>query len=178
MDKTQGAFTDEFIPIEERNDGKTGTSGPGYQVSDPIGLRNIPFILDYLETHFVFFGSLLSVIGYVVIAAFGSMENIGQYFGYIFFLFLVFIFYSINQKVSFLKGMSSHKWVWVLSLFSFILLLIILVQNLHNIKSKYRAFNYPFIFEIGTTTEIKMPETPISALEFSTTSTSTSVIPE
>lgn len=88
---------------------------------------NAPKILGHLEEHFPFTASLVVVIGYVVIAAAGSMENLGQYLGYLLFCALTFLYYLIStrQKID-VEGNKRSKLIVVVAL---ILLTIVLVQN-------------------------------------------------
>jgi|CXWL01.1.fsa_nt_gi hypothetical protein len=101
MAGTQGASTTGLEPIEQDATGgqSTSTQGGEFQGSGPVSeaLRNVPSLFQFLENNFSFFAVMLSVFGYVIIAAFGGMENLGQYLGYVVFLCCVFTIYSFKK---------------------------------------------------------------------------------
>ncbi len=103
--QTTGVDTnpDSFISIDSSNKEKTQSvdfSGGG----DSHGLRYVPTLIKSLEEHLSFTALLVSVIGYILISAFGKMDSIEKYFGYIAFLFFSFFFYKFlktNIKITF-----------------------------------------------------------------------------
>ena len=171
--QTQGALADSFISIETKDDNKTQSS-VGTQGQDPWGVRNLPFLLEYLESRFTFFASLVSVVGYIIISAFGSMENIGQYFGYIFFLFLVYVFYITTQRGGLFKITTKTTWLWIFGILSLTFFVFILVQNISHIKSFYKIVNESFTLDMNLSTSTNITETSTSTEIIATTSASTS----
>lgn len=58
----------------------------------------VPNFVGKLEERFAFSATIIALIGYIVIASFGEMKTFGQYFGYIFFLILIYLFYFFVNK--------------------------------------------------------------------------------
>lgn len=86
----------EFMSAESSPDKKTKSvndNGGG----DMHGMRFVPVVIQSLEEHFSFSVLLVSVIGYIVIASFGQMNNLWQFFGYLFFLITLLFFYKYKS---------------------------------------------------------------------------------
>lgn len=94
-----------FVPISSDTNQEVSkeTSGTDYSGGDMHGLRYVPTLIKSLEEHFSFTALMASVIGYIVIAACGQMNDAGKYFGYVFFVFSSFVFYkqlNTGEKLS------------------------------------------------------------------------------
>jgi hypothetical protein len=87
-----------FQPLDASNvKNETSTNIPDSGGTDRLGFRFIPPLINYLQDNFLFTAILLSIVGYIVIASFGGMETLGQYFRYILFLCLAFVVYGIAK---------------------------------------------------------------------------------
>ena len=85
-----------------------------------------------LELNFAFTASLISVVGYIIIASFGEMNSVKKYFGYLFFLIFVFLVYKLSkEKIISVSYKDINKFLLYISLF---FLLIFLFQNFDIIK--------------------------------------------
>jgi len=84
-----------FISTESNKKGETPSEFPG---GDVHGFRYVPTLIKSLEDHFPFTALIVSIGGYIVISSFGGMSSIGEYLGYISFLFISFIFYKYLQS--------------------------------------------------------------------------------
>ncbi len=91
---TKEISNEGFVPIssDKRNPDVTVPFSDS-QGGDQHGIRYVPTIIDFLEKRFTFSAALISIIGYVIIAAFGEIRSLGQYVGYAFFLGAVFLIY-------------------------------------------------------------------------------------
>lgn len=54
-------------------------------------------VLEIIEQKFSIIVSLISVIGYIIISAFGKMNSVKKYFGYLLFLIISFGFYKLGK---------------------------------------------------------------------------------
>ncbi|GMX57864.1 MAG: hypothetical protein YFSK_1940 [Candidatus Yanofskyibacterium parasiticum] len=122
-DQTKGSNigADDFITAES---GATKETKSIDDVGgDAHGLRYIPTLIKSLEDHFSFSVLLLSVIGYIVIAAFGQMNSLWKFFGYLFFLVTLLFFYKYKS----LEIRDVIKKINKFFLVSFFLLLLIII---------------------------------------------------
>lgn len=142
--------TSNFQPIDQTGGfTQTSFSNDEYPISgeDRLGFRHLPKLFQYLEEHFLFSALLLSIIGYVVIAAFGSIKTLGQYLGYIIFLCITMSIYNIDKK--------NQRLIYFLLISIFILLAIIIMQNWDFITSLYHTYNKPFEVNISDVEKLK-----------------------
>ncbi|MFA5062202.1 MAG: hypothetical protein WC526_03580 [Patescibacteria group bacterium] len=126
-----------IVPQEESSGGilaQAGTSSEGKPdmggpTGDPWGTRYWNGIFEKLEEKLPFTIVLLSLIGYVVISAFGQMNNLKKYGGYLLFLMLLFIFYKSQVKKNDRENKQNYRFNWFfiigfIILFGILLLLI------------------------------------------------------
>jgi len=133
IDISETGFKD-IIPQEESHSGvlvQTGTSSEGKPdiggpTGDPWGTRYWNGIFEKLEEKLPFTIVLLSLIGYVVISAFGQMDNLKKYGGYLLFLILLFIFYKSQVKQSEQESKQNYKFNWFF-IVGFVVLLAVLL---------------------------------------------------
>ena len=136
---TKGILSTEGFQSVNQETGSTNTQFYNEKTEsgdDHLGIRHWPRLFQYLEEHFSFSASLLSIVGYVIIAAFGSMQNLGQYLGYIIFLCGILFVYNFDRK--------DKRWIYFFIATTFLLIGIIVFQNWHIISSNYRLVNKPF----------------------------------
>lgn len=108
--------------------------------NDRLGIKHWPSLFSYMESHSSFSAAVLSVIGYVIIAAFGSMETLGQYLGYIIFLSIIGFTYNFNKK--------GGKYLYLFIAVILLLIGFIVFQNWSKISSYYRTINKPFQVDV------------------------------
>lgn len=126
----------QSITQEADKVGTTFSTQEDSVMPDRLGIRYWPKLFQYLEEHFSFSASILSITGYVIIAAFGSMQTLGQYLGYILFLGGILFVYNFNKK--------NIRWLYFFMIATFLLIGILLFQNWSYIHQKYRSINKPF----------------------------------
>lgn len=116
---TNAINTKGFQPITQQD----GTGETIYTSSnennDRFGVRYLPTLFQYLEEHFSFASSFLSIVGYVIIASFGQMQSVGQYVGYIIFLGLILFAYSSDKKDKVWKYLFIAIFIILISFISF-----------------------------------------------------------
>lgn len=115
--------------------------------SDRLGIKHWPRLFDYMESHAPFTAAVLSILGYIVIAAFGSMETLGQYLGYIIFLAIIGYIYNFNKK--------GGKYLYLLIALLLLMFGILVFQNWDTVSSYYKKVNKPF--QIDTKVENIVP---------------------
>lgn len=119
------ATSSGFVPIssDAKKEAEKGTSGTDYAGGDMHGLRYVPTLINSLEEHFSFTALMASVVGYIIIAACGQMNDVGKYFGYVFFVFSSFVFYKyLNSKEG--LGIWRHIFIVILFIIGFLLFLL------------------------------------------------------
>lgn len=99
-----------LVPVGTSSEGKPDIGGPA--TGDPWGTRYWNGIFEKLEEKLPFTIVLLSLIGYVVISAFGQMDNLKKYGGYLVFLILLFIFYKSQAKKTEQENKLNYKYNW------------------------------------------------------------------
>lgn len=125
--------TEGFKPLDQTFESQPTSSEGVPRSGDPFGFQHVPTLMQYLEDHSAFTAVVLSIIGYVVIAAFGGIKTLGQYLGYIIFLSgACFVYFVDKQKT---------RWLYGFMLLTVILIIGIIVQNLSKITAVYRIFN-------------------------------------
>lgn len=144
------ADTEGFQSVNQEQ-GLSKTSFSGEQSSsgdDRLGIRHWPRLFEYLENHFSFSASLLSIIGYVIIAAFGAMSTLGQYLGYILFLCVIVFIYNLDKK--------DRKWLYFFMAVTIVLIGFVCIQNWYSLTSLYHTLNKPF--EVNVSSPNTVPE--------------------
>lgn len=139
---TRDISKEGFVPITS-NTGKPTTVSeyPDTNLGgDQHGIRYIPSIIDFLEKRFAFSAALISVIGYVIIAAFGEIQSMGQYLGYAIFLGIVLLVYKSNEM---------KKLHLVLSVVSVLLLIAIVILTWDKLVEVYSYINHIFAMKIA-----------------------------
>ncbi len=139
MEETRGAMSGEFQPLNQNEDDTspdTEANTPKISVHDPLGVSHWPGFLKYLENNFAFSAALLSIIGYVVIAAFGAMASLGQYLGYILFVCGVVFVYNLNKR--------DKRWLYFFIIVCILLAGFIVIQNWSLIADIYHYLGRPF----------------------------------
>jgi len=96
-------------------------------------MKVAPAFLVKLEENLAFTATLLSIVGYVVIAAFGQMDSLKKYFQYLLFLLFTFCIYKALKTEYFPKWYKKIKINKILLFFLIVFFLIIVGQNLNNI---------------------------------------------
>jgi hypothetical protein len=98
-------------------------------------LRNSVSLLAYLESNFAFTVVLISVIGYIIIASFGEIDNLKKYLGYVIFLMMAFTVYKLlkffsenNNEINFFKKILTRKNLYYNVIITFFAIIII-TQN-------------------------------------------------
>lgn len=111
-------------------------------------LRDVPQVLQTLEERFPFTAIIISVVGYITIAAFGQMNSLGKYGGYILFLIFTFGIYKnlYWKKVSDTEEKKSFYKIgfWIVSVITLICLIILLFPFAAEIKSGYKKVDAIF----------------------------------
>jgi len=134
FESTQGAAKKGFVSVQPDKDEPTKTDENSESVQsreDRYGIYGIPKAVKALEEHSAFTGSIIALIGYIVIAAFGRMTNFADFERYVLFLFLVFILYRA-LKIR-LQDFVMKKKDWILLGICVILLIILLYNNFHEV---------------------------------------------
>lgn len=112
-------------------------------------LKDVPQVLQTLEERFPFTAIIISVVGYITIAAFGQMNSLGKYGGYIFFLIITFGFYKnlYKNKEKNAEDKNSYYKVgfWVLSIFSLTCIVLLLIPFIPEIKLAYKTLDNSFV---------------------------------
>ena len=122
----------------------------------PDVMRETPVMLKRLENNLPFTSLLLSIIGYIVIAATGNLNSPGQYFGFIIFLSIIFIAYKCQTngfKVKYEKREVIYLVIIVM------LIIILLIQNYNTVDQSFKQligliskqYNHSNIEQNGTT---------------------------
>lgn len=96
--RTEGSTPEGYISVNPNTATKTGSQIETSQPNDRFGIQYISPLIKSLEENLSFTAILISIIGYIVISSFGHMDSIAKYFGYIGFLFGVFILYKLMGK--------------------------------------------------------------------------------
>lgn len=65
--------------------------------SDRLGFSHLPVLLRHLEDNATFSLTAFSLVGYVIIAAFGEMDSIGKYIGYLLIILFTISIYKFLQ---------------------------------------------------------------------------------
>jgi type IV secretory pathway VirB2 component (pilin) len=144
-DHTQGISNsnEKWQPINQSQSSTAPTSGGNSNESgDRFGFSHLPRLFQYLEGHFAFSAALLSIIGYVVIAAFGQMQALGQYFGYIIFLAIVLFVYTPEK--------TEKRWKYLFIITAIILIGILCYTFWSDLVVLYRQMNIPFSLKINS----------------------------
>ncbi len=141
-DLTQGTLnsSEKWQPIEGQGSSSSTSAGASVNSEDKFGVRHLPGLFQYLEGHFAFSAALLSIIGYVVIAAFGQMQALGQYFGYIIFLAVVLFVYTPEKREK------KWKYLFIITLTALIVILCYIFWS--DLVMLYRQMNIPFSLKI------------------------------
>ena len=142
---TQGASGGEgFEPIESESiqDLSTSKASFGALGSDTWGIRHWPTFFQYLENRFAFSAALLSVAGYVIIAAAGQFDTLGKYVGYLLFLALILTSYNFYEK-----GISKDKKSLILISLAALLFAIVLYQNWKYMQNFYQNLKPYFVIQ-------------------------------
>lgn len=71
------------------------------QDNSSLGISHWPKLLNYLKENVIFSFLFISILGYIIIAAFGGIEGWDDYIRYILFFIIVFLSYKILQKINF-----------------------------------------------------------------------------
>lgn len=147
---TKGILSTEgFQPVNQEQSSAQTTfyNDENKSSEDRLGIRHWPRLFQYLEEHFAFSASLLAIIGYVIIAAFGSMENLGQYLGYIVFLCGILFVYNFEKK--------EKRWLYFFIITTSILIGLAVFQNWNLIATAYRTLNGPFQVDSKTNSTVQ-----------------------
>lgn len=120
--------------------------------NDRLGIRHWPGLFDYMESHAPFTAAVLSILGYIVIAAFGSMETLGQYLGYIIFLAIIGYIYNFNKK--------EGKYFYLLIALLLLMFSILVFQNWDIVSSYYKKINKPFQIDNRVDNIVPDPTSP------------------
>jgi amino acid transporter len=140
-----------FVPatggVADKGTQSTSSSPP--EVTKYDAIKYIPGVLGYLESKFSFTAILLSLIGYIVIAAFGQMNSVGKYFAYILFLLVLFSFYKYSEREEDFNSEAKRKVsISYFLLIGFIVFFCYAVyMNFDKIKGAYISLNTYFIKE-------------------------------
>lgn len=94
INPSEGDFLD-VAPKKQSQ--KTASQGNLNSSNTGLGqaLDRVPLVINTLEDRFPFTALVLSIVGYVIIAALGEMNSVGKYLGYLFFLFMVLAVYEV-----------------------------------------------------------------------------------
>lgn len=135
---------DEFTSAKNITGGKaTDTDGGSGSVStsgeDKYGLRHVPRVVEMLEDRFAFTAVLVSIIGYIVVASFGHLENFSSYLRYLIFLVMIFVLYKFLhlQKIELRQAEKINKLALAVLI---ILAVIITVEHFSRIIAAVNAF--------------------------------------
>jgi len=126
--KGVGAKTEGFIPVGSGGDDSTNTVD--YAGGDTYGLRYASTLVKTLEEHFGLTALVVSIIGYIVISAFGHMSSVGEYLGYILFLVTSVTLYRFSESD---KVVGIIQKLYIFGFFA--LLFYILLSNLDSVRS-------------------------------------------
>lgn len=110
---------------------------------DRLGIKHWPGLFKYLEDHFAFSASLLSIAGYVIIAAFGAIQTLGQYLAYILFLCGVAVVYNFD------KIEKNRKWLYAAVVLIAILLVCVLFFTWNYVVLSYHWFDNLFQMKLS-----------------------------
>lgn len=130
--QTSGVNIGGFVPIETYKNKSTDQipSTEGLEEHVNYTMKILPTVVKTLEEHFPFVASIVSLVGYIVISAFGHMDSLGKYIGYTLFLLFVYFLYRLSQLKN--KTEFNFSKTNVFFIFGFIVLLIVfIIQNVN-----------------------------------------------
>lgn len=128
--KTEGTGVNDWGRDEEINN-KDENFSDSKTTGSPIAdaMNNTPQLLKKLQENLPFTMMIISVIGYVVIAAFGQMDTFKKYIGYCIFLTLILSTYFLFENNLF-KKIKINK----VMLFLFLITItVIITQNFQHV---------------------------------------------
>lgn len=106
---------------------------------DRYGFRHIPKLFETLENRFPFTAIVVGIIGYIVIASFGHMENFGSYLRYVIFLGSMFVLYKFLHlgKIELRQVEKINKLTLSVSV---LLIIFIIIENFDKVLSAVKSF--------------------------------------
>ena len=102
-------------------------------------IQHVPKVFATLEDRFPFTAALVGIIGYIVVASFGHLEDFGSYLRYAMFLIIVFVLYKFLylQKIELRQAEKINKITLVSSI---ILIFIVIFAYFDKLLLAVRAF--------------------------------------
>lgn len=143
--KGVGVSNSGFISTKTSSGGETSNTQPfSTNENDKYGIGQVPGLLKHLQGSFSFSAVLLSLVGYIVIAAFGQMNSIGKYIAYIGFILMLIIFYKSSETINAGKK-NFGKYALIIGLIAAVLF--ILISNFSFFQKVYSTINTYFVVE-------------------------------
>jgi len=137
---TQAVNTEGFISVSPDKEKPTQSDEEKENSSSTKNkwVEPIPKAVKALEEHSAFTGSMVALIGYIIIAAWGRMTNYADFVRYIVFLGLIFILYRA-LKVR-LQDFVLRRRDWILLIICILLILFIFIENFSEILKWFSNF--------------------------------------
>ncbi len=146
------------------------TSRKGLGGGDNYGIQYVPSLLAHLEEKLPFTTMLVSLVGYIIISAFGQMSSLKRYLGYLGFLVLVYAFYKAQLPTTKIAFSAITKKINSFFIVGFFTLLAVLVIAVVFNWGSLLSFLHPTSKKIAPVTSVLNTDTGLSS---SSTVTST-----